>query len=139
MSLYLCVLDPENEEEYEAVEVGPYSYFGAVRDAIKSAFGGELKAIKIFPQFLLHQDCFGEWTVENAHDLKKEIIEIKSELTQLKPRMLIYSEWYIQYYRKINPNCFYDCFIDIEGQNLFDNIFKLCEVSIQSGLPILFQ
>ena len=33
----------------------------------------------------------------------------------------------------------YECFIDIDGENLIDRLSGLCDISIRENEPILFQ
>ena len=137
MSLYLCVIDKDTDEEFDAVEVGPYSYFGAIRDVIRSALepdnAGEYKL------FLEHADSQGEWGVGEIKNLKSELAALRKELSQRKPKVVLETSWYLEYYKRARPSMLDQCFFDVDGVDLFSGILELCEVASERRLPISFQ
>lgn len=138
MGLYLCVFD--GEEELEGVDVGSYEDFGYFRKLIEQRLEGGQGGSK-FPVLMLHSDCDGEWTVEEASRLADEIREISKGLEQLAPAEPPPGSWQKALMKQLGlqPRNLAECFIDVDGEPLLERITELCEVAQRSGQPILFQ
>jgi hypothetical protein len=137
VGLYLCVFD--GEDEIDGVEVGPYADFGALRDyVVRELEGG--RAGTRFPMFILHSDCDGKWSVEDATKLQAEMEEIISSMKARKPMPFV-SEWQSRVARNIGlaPKSALECFVDVDGEFVLIRIHNLVKVALERRLPILFQ
>ena len=75
MGLYLTIF--AGDEELDGVEVGAYADFSAFRDAVVSNLEAG-NAGDRFPTLILHSDCDGEWSPDEAAKLE---IELKDQIT----------------------------------------------------------
>jgi hypothetical protein len=130
VSLYLCVF--AGEQEMEGVEVGPYSDYNALREYIVRELEGGV-AGSLFPVFILHSDCDGEWSVEDCRKLYLELPAIGAAMKARPPASRGGSG------TAIHPHNAFESFVDVDGQFLLDRLFDLVEVALQKGRPILFQ
>jgi len=139
MGLYLCVFDTETGEEFEGVEVGSYDDFFVFRNTISVHLEGGVYGSR-FPVLLMHSDCDGEWSPDDARKLASELTVIGSELAALAPIPLP-DGWKRTVARQfgISPKNLNECFFDIDGEPLLARLEHLCGISIERGLPILFQ
>lgn len=138
MGLYLCVFD-RSGTEIEGVEIGSYADFGAFRDCVTSLLeSGETGSR--FPILTLHADSDGEWTSEDAKQLKEELIRIAQELSSLSP-MELDVQWKKDVAKMygLKPSTLNESFFDIDGELLTERLSQLAASSIESGQPILFQ
>jgi len=137
MGLYLCVFD--GEEELEGVEVGSYDDFAYLRDAVCQHLEGGEPGSR-FPTLMLHSDSDGSWTFREALVLKREIEEVARAFEQLPP-IQFNSSWQREASKMVGlrPRTLRDCFIDVDGEPLLERLVGLCEVAMESRLPILFQ
>lgn len=138
MGLYLAVFD--GDEELEGVEVGSYADFGLFRDAVadnleQGAIGSR------FPTLMLHSDCDGSWSPEEAARLQVELRQIADEFRRLPPLELKPGSWQVEVVRGlgIKATNLYEAFIDVDGEPLIERLAQLAEVSRRSGREILFQ
>lgn len=138
MGLYLAVFD--GDEELEGVEVGSYADFGEFRDAVADSL--ERGAIgSRFPTLMLHSDCDGSWSPEEAGRLQMELRQIADEFRRLSPLELKPGSWQAEVARGlgIRATSRYETFIDVDGELLIERLAQLAEVSQRSGREILFQ
>jgi hypothetical protein len=137
MGLYLCVFDAERE--LEGVEVGSYGDFATfrelVRDRLESGVAG-----RRFPILMRHSDCDGMWSAHDAGLLEGELAAIALEFRQ-HPPIPLNEGWKRSVARSLglSPKTLLDCFFDVDGEPLLDRLRDLCQCSVQTGLPILFQ
>ena len=131
MSLYLTILD--GEEELEGWTLGHYSDFGYFREVIESKLGA-----KDYPVLMQHSDCDGEWPANSLHVLKAELDGIASAFEELPAEEIASAFEHTAEYRSAATNL-YECFHNVDGENLFDALRELCELGAKRGLPILFQ
>ena len=82
MGLYLTIFD--NDDEVEGVEVGSYADFAFFRDAVVSNVEGGIAGARC-PTLILHSDCDGEWSPEDATALEAELQIIAAEFADLPP------------------------------------------------------
>ena len=137
MGLYLCVFD--GEDEIDGVEVGPYADFGELRDyVVRELEGG--KAGTRFPTFIIHSDCDGQWSVEDAAKLLAELETIVSSMKAQKPVPFV-SEWQRNAARNVGlvPKSAFESFVDVDGELVLLRIQNLVRVALEHQLPILFQ
>jgi hypothetical protein len=137
MGLYLCVFD--DDQEIDGVEVGAYADFNGLRDYIVR----ELEAGKYgsqFPTLIVHSDCDGEWTAEQANQLKGELLAIINSLKS-HPPVPFTSDWQraVSKSKGLVPRNAFESFIDVDGEFLLDRLLHLADVSIDRQQPILFQ
>ncbi|MGF6907798.1 Imm70 family immunity protein [Fusobacterium sp. PH5-44] len=138
MGLYLCIFD-KNENEIEGVEVGRYEYFGFFREKVeKYVENGEWGSV--CSTLMWHKDSEGIWTPENCVELLKELDLIRKTFVLLESdKKIINYELGVIHELKIEINNLYDCFLDVDGENLIERLEDLCRISIETGLNIEFQ
>jgi Immunity protein 70 len=137
MGLCLCVFQPadgedDEPEELAACDVGHYSDFGCFRDTIARHLGASR-----FPTLMEHSDCDGEWTVEDIPKLQKELREIAAAFEKLPPETPANAFEHTAEYRA-GAQSLYECFHDVNGDNLFESMLGLCQVALENELPITF-
>jgi hypothetical protein len=137
MGLCLCVFRPaagedEHREEFGACDVGHYSDFGCFRDTIARHLGGAQ-----FPTLMEHSDSDGEWTIEDIPKLEKELHEIAAAFKHLPPETPLDAFEHTAEYRE-GAQSLYECFHDVNGDNLFESMLYLCQVARENDLPITF-
>jgi hypothetical protein len=134
---YLCVF--EGDDEIDGVEVGPYADFGELRDYIVRELEGGRAGTK-FPTFILHSDCDGEWSVEDATKLLVEMEEIVGFMKARKA-VPFASEWQRNVAKNVGlaPKSAFESFVDVDGEFLLLRIRNLVRVALERRLPILFQ
>lgn len=139
MGLYLCVFDSMFENELEGVEIGSYDHFGYLRDTVEATLENGDWGSR-FPVFMNHSDCDGEWPVSDLESLRREIVLIQNEFSRYPPTNLKY-EWQraIAKSRKIHSANLAECFIDIDGEPLFNRLLSIIDKAIMTSNPIIFQ
>jgi hypothetical protein len=137
MGLYLCIF--KDDDEIDGVEIGAYSDFNVLREYIVQQLE-DGQAGSRFPNFILHSDSDGEWSVSECIELNEEIKEIILLMRALPPVPFI-SEWQTKVARSIalRPENAMESFIDVDGEFLLQRMQHLINLAIQSRLPILFQ
>lgn len=137
MSLYLCVFD--DDEELEGVDVGAYSDFGNFRDTIANVIEHGNTGSR-FPILMLHEDCDGQWDVEDCKELARELETISFEFKK-EPPTAFFAEWQrnVAKQQGLQPQSLYDCFIDVDGEPLLERLLGLTRFAQRRQLPILFQ
>jgi hypothetical protein len=137
MSLYLCIF--AGDREVDGVEVGPYSAFNALRDAVVRELGGS-DAGGLYPTLLAHSDCDGEWSPGDCDRLRRELAAIAAGLKK-RPPIGFPSDWQREVARSIGlqPRSAFECLIDVDGEFLVERLQHLVEIAVQRRLPILFQ
>jgi hypothetical protein len=137
MGLYLCVFD--GDEELDGVEVGSYADFGTFRNAASVHIEGGVEGSRC-PTLMLHSDCDGQWSPEEAALLQVEFETITNRFRELPPEPLG-SAWKSEVARTfgLRPATLYDCFFDVDGEPLLHRLMGLAQLSIERNLPIVFQ
>jgi len=137
MSLYLCVFD--GDREADAVEVGPYADFNALRMAVAATAPGGAAAAA-YPTLLDHSDCDGAWSPEACARLRIEL-EAAAATLRTRPPAPFPSEWQAEAARAAGlvPRDGSECFVDVEGSPLLGRLRDLARTAIGLGRPILFQ
>ncbi|MBI3413708.1 MAG: hypothetical protein HY043_00075 [Verrucomicrobia bacterium] len=133
MGLYLCIFTEDHEDELGACDVGHYSDFGCFRDTVAR----HMKAAD-FPILMTHSDCDGEWTVEQLPALVRELEIIAARFRALPPEEPKGAFEHAAEYRA-GAASLYDCFHEVNGENLFEALIGLCRQGISSQRPITFQ
>jgi len=122
----------DDPEELGECDVGHYSDFGCFRDTIAA----RLDATK-FPTLMQHSDCDGEWTLGEIPALERELREIGDRFKQLPPEEPKGAFEHTAEYRT-GARSLYDCFHDVNGDNLFESLLALCSVAKEHQRPITF-
>ncbi|WP_434712890.1 immunity 70 family protein [Rhizobium sp. YTUHZ045] len=137
MGLYLCIFD--GEDEVDGVEVGSYADFGTFRTAVATHVEGGVEGSRC-PILMLHSDCDGQWSPEEAVALRAELAEIIRKFAELPPEPLG-SDWKFKVAKMfgLRPANLDDCFFDVDGEPLLDRLIGLARLSVERNLPILFQ
>lgn len=131
MSLYLTIFD--GEEEITGWVFGHYSDFGHFRDVIAAKLGaGD------FPTLMTHSDCDGEWTVEELPRLRQELQHIGEHFRRLPPEQPQGAFEHTADYRRA-ARSLYECFHNVDGENVFEALIALCDEGIRRKRPILLQ
>lgn len=133
MGLYLCIFTEDQEDELGACDVGHYSDFGCFRDTIAR----HMRAAD-FPVLMTHSDCDGEWAVEELQPLWSELERIAARFRELPPEEPRSAFEHTAEYRA-GATSLYDCFHEVNGENLFVALIALCELGIRARRPISFQ
>jgi hypothetical protein len=137
MGLYLAVFD--GDDEIDGVEVGLYYDFSCFRNIVVEKLERGNAGSK-YPVLILHSDCDGLWSVEEAFKLEQELKAILIEL-ETYPPFDFHSDWQkkLANLLGIQPNNLAESFIDVDGESLIERLIKLCKISQQKKMPILFQ
>ena len=137
MGLYLAVFD--GEDEVGGVEVGSYADFGAFRNAVVANVEDGMAGSRC-PTLILHSDCGGQWTPEEASKLELELGEVGARFKELPPAPFN-SDWQRQVAKELGivPQSLYECFFDVDGEPLLSRLISLARLSKERNLPILFQ
>ena len=138
MGLYLAVFD--GDQEIEGVEVGSYGDFGVFRDAVAEQLERGAAGWR-FPTLMLHSDCDGSWSPEEAGHLETELEQIADEFQRLPPIELKPGSWQSDVAKSlgIRPKNLYDSFFDVDGEPLIERLVGLIRLSREHGQEILFQ
>lgn len=138
MSLYLCVLDDE-EDELGSVDVGRYGYLESIQALVTEHLENGLAGCK-YPKFVLHDPTDGEWSSPECRILYQELEEIGDAFRELPPFEYSNDEaWKIENIRGSLPENLYECLEDVEGNPLLERLQLLCDVAVEHDRPILFQ
>jgi hypothetical protein len=130
VSLYLAIFD--GDEEVKGWVFGHYSDFGYFRDVV----GIEMR--KGCPTLLNHSDCDGEWTLQQLPALRAELEAIGRRFRQLPPAEPVDAFEHTSKDRR-GAATLYECFHNVDGENVIDALIALCDEGIRRRLPILFQ
>lgn len=89
---------------------------------------------------MLHSDCDGQWSPEEAALLQTELAIITESFMQL-PVEPLGGDWKPVIARSVGlrPANLYECFFDVDGEPLLDRLMGLAQLSVERHLPILFQ
>lgn len=135
LCLIVFAADPggdEDPEEIAACDVGHYSDFGCFRDMIARKLDA-----RRFPTLLLHSDCDGEWSVAEIPVLERELREIAAEFVRMGPEEPAGAFEHCAD-RRAGAQSLYDCFHEVNGQNLFEALLRLCAIARDRARPITF-
>ena len=82
-----------------------------------------------------HSDCDGEWTLAEIPGLEGELREIAAAFRRLPREELRGAFEHTAEYRK-GAESLYDCFHEVNGDNLFEALLRLCAIAQEHGRPI---
>jgi hypothetical protein len=137
MGLCLYVLnsdagDDEEPEEIAECDIGHYSDFGCFRDTIARHLGSGS-----YPILMQHSDCDGEWSLAEIPRLEQELRAIGAAFQKLPPEEPNGAFEHTAEYR-VGAVSLYDCFHNVDGENLFEAILELCKMARDHQRPITF-
>jgi len=134
MGLYLCIFSNGNDgKEIAGWQLGHYSAFGCFRDTISRHL-----AANDFPILMEHSDCDGEWSVAQLPGLIVELETIGAKFQTLPPEEPKGAFEHTAEDR-IGARSLYECFHNVDGENLFDALIALAREGIRAKRPISFQ
>lgn len=92
------------------------------------------------PVLVLHSDCDGVWTADEAAGLLAELKVIRQRFSERPPRAYA-SPWQDEVARSLalRPESLADSFIDVDGEPLIDRLTELAHMAVERQLPIVFQ
>ncbi len=131
MSLYLTIFD--GAEEKRGWVLGHYSDFGYFRDKII-----EVLDVRRYPRLMTQSDSDGEWSVDAIPDLQRELRSIADHFKELPPQRIDGAFEHTAESRA-GARSLYDCFHNVDGENLFEALLDLCSEALRLQRPILFQ
>ena len=131
MSLYLCIFD--GEEEVTGWVFGHYSDFGYFRDIISAKL-----VANDYPTLIQHCDCDGEWSPKELRQLRSELLAIGERFRNLAAEQPSGAFEHTADYRH-GAKSLYDCYHNVDGENLFEALVTLCDEGIKRDKPVLFQ
>jgi hypothetical protein len=131
MSLYLTIFD--GDEEVTGWVFGHYSDFGYFRDVVAA----KLRSAD-YPTLMTHSDCDGEWTPQELPQLRQELKFIGEGFKQLPAEQPHGAFEHTVEFRRV-ARSLYDCFHNVDGENVFEALIALCDEGIRRKRPILFQ
>ena len=131
MSLYLAIFD--GDEDVCGWVFGHYSDFGCFRDIIAAKLNA-----KDYPILMMHTDCDGEWTFGELPALRHELESIATAFRRLPPEAPKNAfEHNVELWK--SARSLYDCFHNVDGENVFEALVALCDEGIRRNKPIVFQ
>lgn len=131
MSLYLTILD--GDEDIAGWVFGHYRDFGCFRDTIAA----KLTATE-YPILMTHSDCDGDWPVSQLPGLRRELESIAAAFRRLPPEEPREGFEHTAANRQ-GARSLYDCFHNVDGENIFEALIALCDEGIERRKPIVFQ
>ena len=131
MSLYLAIFD--GDEDVAGWVFGHYSDFSCFRDTISA----KLRATD-YPILMTHSDCDGDWPAAQLPALRRELESVAAAFRRLPPEEPKDAFEHAADNRQ-GARSLYDCFHNVDGENLFEALIALCDEGIQRKQPIVFQ
>ncbi len=131
MSLYLTIF--RAGEEVEGWVVGHYSDFACFRDTIAKHLSAP-----DFPLFMGQSDCDGEWSLAEIPPLKEEL-RLTGEAFKSLPAEVVTDAFEHTKANRRGAKNLYDCFQNVDGENLFEALRDLCDLAVEIEEPILLQ
>ena len=135
LCLYVLDSDPGDADEPQEIaecDIGHYSDFGCFRDTIARHLAPDS-----YPTLMLHSDCDGEWSLAEIPRLEEELREIGAAFRKLPPEEPTGAFEHTAEHR-VGAGSLYDCFHNVDGENLFEALLELCETAREHKRPITF-
>jgi hypothetical protein len=114
-------------------QAGRCSDFACFRDTISRHLGAT-----DFPILMEHSDCDGQWSVAALQGLIMEFETIGAKFRTLPPEEPKAAFEHHAEYRE-GARSLYECFHNVDGENLFDALITLAREGIRARRPILFE
>lgn len=135
LSLHVFGSDPgddEGPEEFADCNVGHCRDFHCFRDTIARHLGP-----RSYPTLMQHPDCDGEWSPAMIPLLERELREIGITFRKLPPEEPSGAFEHTAEDRA-GSGSLYECFHDVDGENLFESLLRLCAAAREHQRPITF-
>lgn len=124
--------DGEDPEELGECDVGHYSDFGYFRDTVARHVGADR-----CPVLMQHSDCDDEWTLGQIPLLERELRDIGKRFQELPPEEPLGAFEHTAEHR-VGAKSLYECFHNVDGENLFEALLDLCALAAERKRPITF-
>ena len=124
--------DEEDPEELAECDLGHYSDFGCFRDTVSQHVAGGS-----CPTLMTHSDCDGEWTLDEIPLLERELVTIAEAFKSQPPEEPQDAFEHTAEFRA-NAQSLYDCFHNVNGENLIEALLDLCQAARENNRPIIF-
>lgn len=124
--------DGEEPEEIAECDVGHYSDYHCFREAITRHLDA-----RQYPLLMEHSDCDGEWPLAEIPSLEQELQKIGRAFQKLPPEEPQGAFEHTAEYRE-GAKSLYDCFHNVDGENLFEALLGLCATAQEHKRPITF-
>lgn len=136
MSVYVCV----TERDYQSDDDEPEELAGfCLGHMCDFAFLARTIAKNLrkrdYPT-LMKMGTDGEWSREQVPELERELRDIADKFEQLPPIEPKDAFEHTAEYRA-GARSLYECFHDVDGENLFESLLYLCQVARENGRPIM--
>jgi Immunity protein 70 len=131
MSLFLTIFD--GDDDVAGWAFGHYSDFGCFRDTIAT----KLRAAD-YPTLMKHSDCDGDWPVAQLPVLRSELESIAAAFRCLPAEEPQKAFEHTAEHRH-GARSLYECFHNVDGENIFEALIALCDEGIRLQRPIVFQ
>ena len=135
LCLYVLASDPQGDDEPDELaecDLGHYSDFACFRATIAR----HLDATR-FPVLMNHSDCDGEWSTAEIPVLESELRAIAERFQELPPEEPVNAFEHTADERA-GAQSLYDCFHNVDGENLFEALLALCQSARKYSRPITF-
>jgi len=137
MGLYLCVFD--EGEDVEGIDCGGYADWNAFIAAVVEHVEHGQRGTRV-PLLTMHSDCDGEWSPAECAVLERALDEIEAVFRRLPAqpprdgwRAAVAADLELQF------DSLWDCFFDVDGENLIERLRGLAKVALDRDRPIRFQ
>jgi len=131
VSLYLGLFD--GDTEVAGWCFGHYSDFGCFRDVVASVADQAR-----YPVLMGSSDCDSHWSPQQQRDLIDELAELAEIFRSHPPRPLKEAFEHTEDLRS-NAKTLYDCFHNVDGENVFEALTALCRQGSGKGLLLIMQ
>jgi hypothetical protein len=137
MGLYLCVFD--EGEDVEGIDCGGYSDWNAFIAAVVEHVEQGQRGARV-PLLTMHSDCDGEWSPAEWVVLARALDEIEETFKRL-PAQPPRDGWRAQVAEdlELRFESLWDCFFDVDGENLIERLRGLAKLARERNRPIRFQ
>jgi hypothetical protein len=129
--MYLCIRGDDGQE-LAGFEIGSYADFECFREVILRHIPD---ALEHFPLLMQHSECDGEWSTDELEALKDELAEI-SRRFRLLPAEHLHDAFEETAHCREHAHTLYDCFHNLDEENLFEALDNLCDQAIDMDRPI---
>jgi len=137
MGLYLCVFD--EGEDVEGIDCGGYSDWNAFIAAVVEHVEHGQRGTRV-PLLTMHSDSDGEWSPAECVVLERALDEIEAVFRR-QPAQPPRDGWRAQVAAdlELQFDSLWDCFFDVDGENLIERLRGLAKVALDRDRPIRFQ
>jgi hypothetical protein len=137
MGLYLCIFD--GGEDVAGLDAAAYGDWALFINAVIAHVEGGQRGSRV-PVLTLHSDCDGEWSPAECVELVRALDEIERIFRKLPPEPPR-DGWRAEVAKEegLRFETLYDCFFDVDGENLIERLRGLAKLAQSLDRPIAFQ